>query len=300
MADAPASQPSGPDRAGPDRRGPDRAGPATARDLIAASWTESGLRGLLRLATVDQWAALRSEHRELPPPTPADELRVLGVFAVVAAVLLFNEYGVEEVLDQVHVEGRRSHRDAFEYCGWALLVGSAYLAGPLIYGRFVLGLRPIDLGLRLRGLREHAWLYGAMLAAVSPLVVFASTQPHFLRTYPFFRRVETLPQLLVWESSYAFQFVGLELFFRGFMLFGTFRVLGSWSIPAMCLPYLMIHFGKPLPEAMGSIVAGMVLGTVALRTRSVFAGMFVHVAVAWSMDLLSLGASGRLARIFGE
>ena len=65
------------------------------------------------------------------------------------------------------------------------------------------------------------------------------------------------------------------------------------------LPYLMLHFQKPPLEAVGSIIAGMALGMVALHTRSIYAGMMIHIAVAWSMDLLALYHKGDLMRLLG-
>jgi uncharacterized protein len=54
------------------------------------------------------------------------------------------------------------------------------------------------------------------------------------------------------------------------------------------VPYCMIHFSKPLPEALGAIVAGVVLGTLSLRTGSILGGAMLHVAVAVTMDVLAL------------
>ncbi len=45
-------------------------------------------------------------------------------------------------------------------------------------------------------------------------------------------------------------------------------------------------------------VAGLALGMVALHTRSIYAGMVIHIAVAWSMDLLALFHRGELARLW--
>jgi membrane protease YdiL (CAAX protease family) len=50
----------------------------------------------------------------------------------------------------------------------------------------------------------------------------------------------------------------------------------------------MIHYGKPYLEAHGAIVAGVVLGSLALRTRSIYGGFLLHISVAAGMDLLSL------------
>jgi uncharacterized protein len=50
----------------------------------------------------------------------------------------------------------------------------------------------------------------------------------------------------------------------------------------------MIHFHKPFPEAIGSIIGGFVLCWLALKTRSIWGGVFLHVAVALTLDVLAL------------
>jgi membrane protease YdiL (CAAX protease family) len=59
----------------------------------------------------------------------------------------------------------------------------------------------------------------------------------------------------------------------------------------------MIHFGKPLPECLGSIIAGLVLGVLAMDTRSIWGGVTIHVAVAWGMDFAALSQKGVLERL---
>ena len=39
---------------------------------------------------------------------------------------------------------------------------------------------------------------------------------------------------------------------------------------------------------LAAILAGVVLGTLALRTRSIWAGFLIHVSVAISMDIAAL------------
>ena len=148
-------------------------------------------------------------------------------------------------------------------------------------------------GLSTRGFVRHLPLYLGLYALVLPAVLIASTQDSFVNTYPLSGDAQRgwVP-LLIFEAGYALQFFALEFFFRGFMLFGLVRWLGSLAIPIMIVPYALIHFGKPLPEAMGAIVAGTVLGTLALRTGSIWGGVFIHYAVALSMDLLALWRKG--------
>ncbi len=81
------------------------------------------------------------------------------------------------------------------------------------------------------------------------------------------------------------------------MLHPLKRSLGSYSILAMMVPYCMIHYGKPYLEANAAIVAGVVLGTLSLRTGSIWCGALIHITVAVSMDLASLHQSGLLVNL---
>ncbi len=66
--------------------------------------------------------------------------------------------------------------------------------------------------------------------------------------------------MYVWWALYFLQFCALEFFFRGFLLHGIAPRLGWASIFAMALPYNMLHYGKPMPEALAAIVGGIALG----------------------------------------
>jgi len=55
----------------------------------------------------------------------------------------------------------------------------------------------------------------------------------------------------------------------------------------MIVPYCMIHFHKPVAEVCGAVFAGIVLGTLAMATRSIWCGVLIHLSVAWSMDALA-------------
>lgn len=132
------------------------------------------------------------------------------------------------------------------------------------------------------------WLYFVLFGGVLPLVALASFSPAFQQTYPFYRQAgRSWFDFLCWELQYGATFLAFEFFFRGYMLFGLVRALGSHAIFVMVVPYCMIHALKPASESLGAIIAGVVLGTLALRTRSIWYGVMIHVSVAWSMDLLS-------------
>jgi membrane protease YdiL (CAAX protease family) len=46
----------------------------------------------------------------------------------------------------------------------------------------------------------------------------------------------------------------------------------------------MLHIDKPVPEMVTSLFGGLLLGVVALRTRSILAGILAHVTLAVGTD----------------
>jgi len=56
----------------------------------------------------------------------------------------------------------------------------------------------------------------------------------------------------------------------------------------------MIHFDKPMMETIAAIIAGIILGIMSLRSKSIWMGVFMHCCVALTMDLCALYRKGML------
>lgn len=174
---------------------------------------------------------------------------------------------------------------------WATVRMVFYVVVPLFVARSVLGLRPGDLGLRLRGSLRHGGPYALLFVAVLPAIVAASYGPEFEQRYPFYDPLpgEGLwPYLLGWWVIYAIQFVGVEVFFRGFLVLGLAPRFGATAVYVSVVPYVMIHFDKPMLETLGAVLAGTVLGFLSLKYRSIWWGAALHIAVAVTFDVLAL------------
>lgn len=134
--------------------------------------------------------------------------------------------------------------------------------------------------------------YFILLALMVPLIVFASTQADFLRTYPKVHRIDfiqpyvgqTWGYKLLYELSYGIDFLTIETFFRGFLILAFARYAGKAAILPMAAFYCAIHFGKPLLECITSYMGGMILGAVVYHTRSIWGGLIVHLGIAWLME----------------
>jgi|WetSurMetagenome_2_1015567.scaffolds.fasta_scaffold147517_2 membrane protease YdiL (CAAX protease family) len=178
--------------------------------------------------------------------------------------------------------------------GWpgaiAVLWRSAfYLALPLL-SLILLRMSPAKVGFSLahpgRWLRDIGLLYLVML----PLVYLASRQTGFQRAYPFFA-FERLGagSLLLGLGIRAVGMFAWEFLCRGYLLFGfERRVGGPAAIAIQTIPFAVMHAGKPGPEAIGSIVAGVALGIIALRNRSFIPGAILHWSVAATLDIFAL------------
>ena len=156
--------------------------------------------------------------------------------------------------------------------------------------------------LREYGLRIHgtlgSWRTYALLFAVSlPFLVLASFNGEFQARYPMYELAPGepwWPYLWAWWLLYTLQFVAVEFFMRGFLVHGLKLRFGFSAVFVMVVPYTMIHFHKPMPEALAAIVGGIVLGYLSLKTRSIWWGVALHMAIAGSMDVLALAQIGLL------
>ena len=172
---------------------------------------------------------------------------------------------------------------------WALCHLLGYVLLPWLVIRLIFGERMRDFGWRLADTRAHWQGYLLLLSPILVFVAIASFSREFVDHYPFYRHAgRSWVDLLGWQLLYLSQFVCLEFFFRGFLLNALRPAIGANAVWVMCVPYLMIHFPKPWPEAAGAILFGLLLGILALRSRSIWGGVGVHAGIAVAMDIAAL------------
>jgi membrane protease YdiL (CAAX protease family) len=179
---------------------------------------------------------------------------------------------------------------------WSFVSIVGYVLIPWLVVRFVLKEPIKHFGLRAGFQKEEYRIYGLCLLVMIPLVFAVSHMPSFQSRYPFFQSVDGIAdqRLWIWECAYLVQFFALEFFFRGFFVHGIKHQFGILSVFVMMIPYCMIHFGKPFPETIAAILAGIFLGLVSLRTNSIWLGVLLHCSVAITMDWLALWQKGMI------
>ena len=177
---------------------------------------------------------------------------------------------------------------------WAITRVGGYVFPLALWRLFFRGDSLLDFGLRPHGFREHAWIYAMCVFVMVPILLAVSHQSDFVSYYPLYKHAgRSWLDYIIWETLYLAQFITLEIFFRGWWIRAT-RVFGIGAIWSMVVPYCMIHYGKPYLEACAACVAGVILGSLSMKTRSIYSGFLVHGTVAILMDILSLDARGGL------
>ena len=149
----------------------------------------------------------------------------------------------------------------------------------------------------------HLKPYLIMLLLMLPLLILASYQPDFLREYPHYKRAGGsliikyfhFPKYAVvgiYELSYAFGFFIVEIIFRGYFIFALVKYLGKDVVLPMAVTYCVLHFGKPLGEAISSFFGGFLLGVIALKTKNIYGGIVIHIGIALLMELFAFWQLG--------
>jgi membrane protease YdiL (CAAX protease family) len=248
------------------------------------------IRVWLSRFSLDQWRAIDAETEREPGEAGGTSLQVLAVLVTVAVSLTLQEYfGGHDTYERLFPPDGSRYWELRGYAWWSGWRVFGYVIIPMVVLACLPGQRIRDYHVSPRGFFKHLWIYALLFGLVLPAVLYASTTHAFRQTYPFYRLANrSYADLVMWEALYGMQFLSLEFFFRGFILHGLRRALGANALFVMLVPYCMIHYGKPLPETLGAIGAGLILGTLAMRTRSIWGGVLIHVGVATTMDVLAL------------
>jgi hypothetical protein len=176
---------------------------------------------------------------------------------------------------------------------------------------------PSSLGLSLRAPILRSPLFWAAVPVAVLVGAIGSLSPDLGAYYPYSRdliartREAGLWPLLGHYAAYVLlYYVPWEFFFRGFLVFpfalAAERALAAARRPVIegggepaardnemivaaivlfqAIPSTMLHFGHPLSELAGAVVAGIGFGLLAWKTRSIVPGLILHAAIGIGTD----------------
>lgn len=181
---------------------------------------------------------------------------------------------------------------------WFVIQGVTGFLVPVLVLMKGFGRRAREVGL---GLGD--WKLATTLALLYlPLVIIGtwvlSDGADFQAKYPHYQPAAHDWQVFIlYELLFLFYWIGWEYLWRGFVLFGTAHTFGLYAIFVQMVPFALLHFNKPLPEALLSVVGGLALGALVWRCRSFWIAVPIHAAQMLILDLwctlrIRSGASG--------
>lgn len=127
------------------------------------------------------------------------------------------------------------------------------------------------------------------LLIMIPIIWFLSASSDFSQKYPHLSTAKDSWNIFfIYEAGMFVYMIGWEFIWRGFMLFGMEKKFGFYSVFIQMIPFVILHNGKPFLETFGAIPGGIALGILALRTRSFYYCVAVHLGVMYSIDIFSV------------
>ena len=176
-----------------------------------------------------------------------------------------------------------------------------YLLMPLLLALATKGSFNERYGFQLGDWRAGLLITVLFLTIMLPATYVASRLDTFRGVYPLAGNSAYLVNLgggktqvswalfLTYEAAYFSYFIAWEFLFRGWMVHGLTPTWGRGpAILAQVAPFAVMHLGKAELETLGSIIAGVALGILSMRTRSFYYGALIHGVIAVWMDWLSV------------
>lgn len=128
------------------------------------------------------------------------------------------------------------------------------------------------------GLKSGDYKTGSKYSAYSiivivPLIWLATST---FDSYPTILKFVKGYPVYVYFFGLFFYMIAWEFFWRGYMLFGLFKKFGYYALFIQMIPFVILHNGKPFIETFGAIAGGLILGMIALRTKSILYPVIIH------------------------
>lgn len=176
-----------------------------------------------------------------------------------------------------------------EYLYWFIGDFLTFILPTFLLIKFVFKEKISDYGFKFGEWRIGIRFTSIFLALMIPVIWFVSASQEFIQKYPHLSSVrESWEVFFIYAAGMFIYMIGWEFIWRGFMLFGLEKKFGNYSILIQMIPFVILHNGKPFIETLGAIPGGIALGWLALRTRSFYYCVAVHLGVMYSIDLISV------------
>ncbi len=234
---------------------------------------------------------LKNELTSLKNHTKTLDRKVLTIFLSVAVLQTISWYITSRKFFRANLfDQYQFHPQVYliEYLYWFIGDFITFFILPVLVIRLFFKEKLSSYGLQIGDYKTGLKITLIFILIMLPLVWFASASSSFANVYPHLNSArESWTIFLIYEIGLLVYMIAWEFVWRGFMLFGLYEKFGFYSIFIQMIPFVILHNGKPMLETFGAIVAGLALGILALRTKSILYCVIAHMSVMFSIDLIS-------------
>lgn len=150
------------------------------------------------------------------------------------------------------------------------------------------------------GLAVGRWRNAPIILAATPLMLLfgyiGASKPEYREFYPATPGLadRSMSVFLLHAGFLLTNYIAWEMLFRGFLQKSLIPHLGAaGAIAAQTLASTLAHMDRPVSELFGSIGAGIVWGTLAYRTGSIWPCVLQHMLLGLTVDyLITFGGLG--------
>ncbi len=177
--------------------------------------------------------------------------------------------------------------DLASYAYWFLFDFILFLIIPFMIIKFLFKEKIINYGLLIENKKIGFSLMAVSILVFVPILFFISASENFSQYFPLMQSAkDDLLIFIIYEILLLLFLFSWEFIFRGFILFGLEKRFGLYAIFIQMIPFVILHNGKPFIETFASIIGGLFLGYLALRTKSILYGFIIHGVILVALDLL--------------
>ena len=235
--------------------------------------------------------SFKNELSSLKNHTKTLEKKAVTIFLSVAVLQTISWYITSRKFFRANFfEQYQFHPQVYlvEYLYWFIGDFITFCIVPVLIIRLFLKEKLSDYGIRLGDYKIGLKISLIFLAIMLPIIWFASSSNSFANVYPHLNSArDSWDVFIIYEIGLLIYMIAWEFVWRGYMLFGLYEKFGFYSIFIQMIPFVILHNGKPMLETFGAILAGLALGILALRTKSIFYCVLAHMSVMFSIDLIS-------------
>lgn len=235
----------------------------------------------LKKEILEQWKTLKSLDK-----------KVVLVFLAVAVLQTISWYYTSRKFFRANLYQQFFSDNEFvqlyEYLFWFIGDFISLFLLPSFIIIFLFKEKISDYGVKLGDYKLGLQITLISIAVMLPILWFVSASPQFAAKYPHLQMAKSdWTVLIIYEIGMLIYLFAWEFIWRGFMLFGLEKRFGYYAVFIQMIPFVILHNGKPELETFSSILGGIILGIVALRTRSFIYGVLIHFAIMLGIDLFS-------------